>query len=158
MKGELKRYLSADGSVVCAVLDGTEMCREMERIHKTSAVCTAALGRLSMAASLIGYGLKDPGDSVTVRLDGGGPAGILVAVAGQLLQYARVLLQVGVEERVGVVKLLHLILIYIEYDVDDILVGTYGLGHLALAGLLMPSDAGSNEVFLVVVYLVERTL
>ena len=42
MNGELKRYLSADGSVVCAVLNGTEMCREMERIHKTSAVCTTA--------------------------------------------------------------------------------------------------------------------
>lgn len=84
MNGVLKRYLSADGAVVCAVLDGTEMCREMERIHKTSAVCTAALGRLSMAASLIGYTLKNPGDTVTVRLDGGGPAGILVAVADDL--------------------------------------------------------------------------
>ena len=81
MKGILKRYLSADGSVVCAVLEGTEMCREMERIHKTSAVCTAALGRLSMAASLIGYGLKNSDDSVTVRIDGGGPAGVLLAVA-----------------------------------------------------------------------------
>ena len=81
MKGILKRYLSGDGAVVCAVLDGTEMCREMERIHKTSAVCTAALGRLSMGASLIGYTLKNPGDTVTVRLDGGGPAGILLAVA-----------------------------------------------------------------------------
>ncbi len=84
MKGKLKRYLSADGAVVCAVLEGTEMCREMERIHKTSAVCTAALGRLSMAASLIGYTLKNPGDTVTVRLDGGGPAGILLAVADDL--------------------------------------------------------------------------
>lgn len=84
MNGVLKRYLSADGAVVCAVLDGTEMCREMERIHKTSAVCTAALGRLSMATSLIGYMLKNPGDTVTVRLDGGGPAGILVAVADDL--------------------------------------------------------------------------
>lgn len=84
MKGKLKRYLSADGAVVCAVLEGTEMCREMERIHKTSAVCTAALGRLSMAASLIGYTLKNPGDTVTVRIDGGGPAGILLAVADDL--------------------------------------------------------------------------
>ena len=84
MKGKLKRYLSADGAVVCAVLEGTEMCREMERIHKTSAVCTAALGRLSMAASLIGYTLKNPGDTVTVRLHGGGPAGILLAVADDL--------------------------------------------------------------------------
>lgn len=84
MKGKLKRYLSADGAVVCAVLDGTAMCREMERIHQTSAVCTAALGRLSMAASLIGYTLKNAGDTVTVRLDGGGPAGILLAVADDL--------------------------------------------------------------------------
>lgn len=84
MKGTLKRYLSEDGAVVCSVLDGTEMCREMERIHKTSAVCTAALGRLSMAASLIGYTLKNAGDTVTVRLDGGGPAGILLAVADDL--------------------------------------------------------------------------
>ena len=84
MKGKLKRYLSGDGAVVCAVLEGTEMCREMERIHKTSAVYTAALGRLSMAASLIGYTLKNPGDTVTVRLDGGGPAGILLAVADDL--------------------------------------------------------------------------
>lgn len=84
MNGKLKRYLSEDGAVVCAVLEGTEMCREMERIHKTSAVCTAALGRLSMAASLIGYTLKNAGDTVTVRLDGGGPAGILLAVADDL--------------------------------------------------------------------------
>lgn len=84
MKGKLKRYLSGDGAVVCAVLEGTEMCREMERIHKTSAVCTAALGRLSMGASLIGYTLKNAGDTVTVRLDGGGPAGILLAVADDL--------------------------------------------------------------------------
>ena len=84
MKGKLKRYLSGDGAVVCAVLDGTEMCREMEHIHKTSAVCTAALGRLSMAASLIGYTLKNSGDTVTVRIDGGGPAGILLAVADDL--------------------------------------------------------------------------
>ncbi len=84
MKGKLKRYLSDDGAVVCLVLDGTEMCREMGRIHKTAAVCTAALGRLSMAASLIGYTLKNAGDTVTVRLNGGGPTGTLLAVADDL--------------------------------------------------------------------------
>jgi len=91
MNGILKRYLSEDGAVVCSVLDGTAMCAELERIHQPSAVVTAALGRLSMAASLIGYGLKNPTDSVTVRLDGGGPAGILVAVAdyhGNVKSYA----------------------------------------------------------------------
>ena len=81
MYGKLKRYLSANGAVVCAVLDGTEMCREMEKIHKTSAVCTAALGRLSMGASLLGYALKNPEDTLTLRVEGGGPCGVLLAVA-----------------------------------------------------------------------------
>lgn len=81
MNGVLKRYLSDDGSVVCSVLDGTAMIAEMERIHQPSAVMTAAMGRLSMAASLIGYGLKSMDDSVTVRIDGGGPGGAVVAVA-----------------------------------------------------------------------------
>lgn len=81
MNGVLKRYLSDDGSVVCSVLDGTAMIAEMERIHQPSAVMTAAMGRLSMAASLIGYGLKSADDSVTVRIDGGGPSGAVVAVA-----------------------------------------------------------------------------
>lgn len=81
MNGILKRYLSQDGAVVCAVLDGTGICAEIERIHQPSAVVTAALGRLSMAASLCAYGLKDPNGNVTLRIDGGGPAGILVAVA-----------------------------------------------------------------------------
>ncbi len=81
MNGILKRYLSANGAVVCSVLDATEMIAAMERTHHPSAVVTAALGRLSMAASLIGYDLKNPDDTVTVRLDGGGPAGVLLAVA-----------------------------------------------------------------------------
>ena len=91
MNGILKRYLSANGAVVCSVLDGTEMIAELERTHHPSAVVTAALGRLSMAASLIGYDLKNPDDTVTVRLDGGGPAGILLAVAdyhGNVKSYA----------------------------------------------------------------------
>lgn len=81
MNGVLKRYLSDDGSVVCTVLEGTGMIAEMERVHQTSAVVTAALGRLSMAASMIGYGLKNVDDTVTVRIDGDGPTGVLVAVA-----------------------------------------------------------------------------
>ena len=42
---------------------------------------TAGLGRLSIAASLMGYMLKGEDDSITLRVDGGGPAGLLVAVA-----------------------------------------------------------------------------
>ena len=42
---------------------------------------TAALGRLLTAASMMGDMLKGADDSVTLRLNGGGPAGSLIAVS-----------------------------------------------------------------------------
>ena len=77
----LKRAISKDASVVSYALDATDMVAEIERIHETSAVVTAALGRLAIAASMMGYGLKGEKDTVTLRVDGKGPAGQLVAVA-----------------------------------------------------------------------------
>lgn len=79
--GRIVRTISADASVVCSAIDGTDIVAEIERIHKTSAVVTAALGRLALGTSLIGFGLKDKDDSVTVRINGGGPIGGLVAVS-----------------------------------------------------------------------------
>ncbi len=79
--GILKRSISADASVVASFLDATDIVSEIEKIHKTSAVVTAALGRLSVACSLMGYSLKGEKDSVTIRLDGGGATGALIAVA-----------------------------------------------------------------------------
>ncbi|MBP0964611.1 MAG: Hsp33 family molecular chaperone HslO [Oscillospiraceae bacterium] len=75
------RSISKDASVVASAIDATDIVAEIERIHKPSAVVTAALGRLSVAASLIGNGLKGEEDSVTLRVKGGGPAGTLIAVA-----------------------------------------------------------------------------
>lgn len=79
--GNLYRAISADGSAFAAVLDAKDIVSEIEKIHKTSAVVTAGLGRLSIAASLMGYMLKGADDSVTLRIDADGPAGQLVAVA-----------------------------------------------------------------------------
>lgn len=79
--GELYRAISADGSAFAAVIDAKDIVSEIEKLHKTSAVVTAGLGRLTIAASLMGYMLKGEEDSLTLRLDGGGPAGQLVAVA-----------------------------------------------------------------------------
>ena len=56
--GRIVRAISADASVVCSAIDGKDIIAEIEKIHKTSAVVTAALGRLTMAASLMGFGLK----------------------------------------------------------------------------------------------------
>lgn len=75
------RMIAGDGSLVCTVLDGTAIAGKAEQLHQTSAVVTAALGRLMIAASMIGAMLKNESDSVTLRLAGDGPAGTLIAVS-----------------------------------------------------------------------------
>ncbi len=79
--GILKRAISAEASAVAIAVDTTDIVRQIEQIHGTSAVVTAALGRLTTAASMIGYSLKNKNDSVTLRLDGKGPSGVLIAVS-----------------------------------------------------------------------------
>ena len=79
--GRIVRTISKDASVVCSAVDGRDIASRIEEIHKTSAVCTAALGRLALGASLLGFGLKGENDTLTMRLAGGGPAGTLIAVA-----------------------------------------------------------------------------
>lgn len=78
---KIVRTISHDASVVATAIDATDIVAEIEKIHKTSAVVTAALGRLTIAASLIGNGLKGADDSVTLRMDGGGATGCLIAVS-----------------------------------------------------------------------------
>ena len=78
---KIVRTISKDASVVASAIDALDIVSEIERIHRTSAVVTAALGRLSIAASLIGNGLKGENDSVTIRMNGGGATGILIAVS-----------------------------------------------------------------------------
>ena len=75
------RGISENGGIVFYGVDSTEMVREMERLHKTSAVTTAALGRLLTATSMMGIMLKSTQDSITVQINGGGPAGRLLAVS-----------------------------------------------------------------------------
>ena len=78
---KIVRTISEDASVVATAIDATDIVSEVERIHKTSAVVTAALGRLTIAASLMGIGLKGEKDTLTLRMNGDGPAGALIAVA-----------------------------------------------------------------------------
>lgn len=65
--GRIVRVISKDASVVCSAIDGKDIVSRIEEIHKTSAVVTAALGRLAMGTSLMGFGLKGKDDSITVK-------------------------------------------------------------------------------------------
>lgn len=79
--GKLYRVISKDGSAFASVLDAKDIVSEIEKIHKTSAVVTAGLGRLTIGASLMGYMLKGQDDSITLRVDADGSTGQLVAVS-----------------------------------------------------------------------------
>ena len=76
---ELIRGLSDNGGVVFCGVDSTDIVCKAEKLHTTSATCSAALGRLLTGAALMGSMLKDERDSITLRVNGGGPAGLLIA-------------------------------------------------------------------------------
>jgi len=80
----LTRAISRDGSVMAIAVDSTDIAGRIENIHKTSAVVTAATGRLATAASIMGCMLKGENDTVTLRINGGGPAGSIIAVADSM--------------------------------------------------------------------------
>ena len=82
--GKLVRAIAENGSAACWALDSKDMVSALEEIHHSSAVITAAAGRLLTAASIMGSMLKGEKDSVTLRVMGDGPAGSLVAVADAL--------------------------------------------------------------------------
>ena len=51
----LARAITADGSAVALALNSTELVSRIEQIHTTSAVTTAALGRLATGAGPVSY-------------------------------------------------------------------------------------------------------
>ncbi len=90
--GKAIRCLTTDATVMAIAMDATDIVARAEQIHKTSAVVTAALGRLLTAGSLMGIMLKNTEDSVTLKVNGGGPAGQLLVVSdgrGNVRGYAQ---------------------------------------------------------------------
>ena len=79
--GKVLRCLTRDGAVMAMVMDSADIAAQAEKFHATSAVVTAALGRLLTAASMMGIMLKGKDDTVTLKINGGGPAGTLIAVS-----------------------------------------------------------------------------
>lgn len=79
--GKLIRCITSDGLVMATALDSTDIVAKAESLHKTSAVMTAALGRLLTATSMMGNALKGEDNTITVKIDGNGPAGAIIAVA-----------------------------------------------------------------------------
>ncbi len=75
------RCITSDGSLMAAAVDTTNIVAIAQELHHTSAVSTAALGRMLSAASIMGAMLKQENASVTMKINGGGPLGSVVAIA-----------------------------------------------------------------------------
>ncbi|CAN5655448.1 redox-regulated molecular chaperone HslO [soil metagenome] len=77
----LVRATAMDGLVRAFAIDATGVVDEIMRRHATIPVVTAAIGRLATGALLFGAMLKEEGHMVTLRMQGNGPAGTLLASA-----------------------------------------------------------------------------
>ena len=78
---KLIRCITSDGAVIAIAADTTNIVHMGKKLHHTSSVATAALGRLLTASSIMGVMLKQSNAAVTLRINGGGPLGAVVAVA-----------------------------------------------------------------------------
>ena len=81
MKDYIIRAVDVTKSARIFIARTTEMVQEIRNIHQSSATGSAALGRLATMASLTGINLKSDGDTVTLKTDGGGIGGKLIAVS-----------------------------------------------------------------------------
>ena len=61
--------------------DTTIMVEEARRLHNTSPVASAALGRALTASSIMGIMMKGDNDKLTLSINGKGPLGTIVCVA-----------------------------------------------------------------------------
>ena len=80
MSDILLRGNSMDGGIRVFAAITTDLVNEAQRIHKTYPTATAALGRTLTMSAIMGAGLKNPDDSVTIQFKGDGPLGNIVAV------------------------------------------------------------------------------
>lgn len=77
----LLRIVDGEKKIRIFLAHTTGLVGEACRRHQTSATASAALGRVLTAAIMMGSDLKGEGDLVTVKFDGQGPAGAIIATA-----------------------------------------------------------------------------
>ena len=75
------RATAVDGLVRAFAINSTDTVAELRQRHGTDPAVTAALGRLATGTVIFGAMLKEDDQLVTVRIQGDGPAGVLLASA-----------------------------------------------------------------------------
>ncbi len=75
------RCITSDGSIMASCAETSDIVHTAKKLHHTSPVATAALGRMLTGASMMGAQLKSKNGNITLRINGGGPIGCVVALA-----------------------------------------------------------------------------
>lgn len=75
------RATAGDGFIKMAVITARDTVERAREIHSCAPTACAALGRTLCAASLMGDMMKEENASLTIRINGGGPIGSIVAVS-----------------------------------------------------------------------------
>ena len=89
---KIVRAIAGDGFIKMAAATTRELCERARTIHGCTPTAIAALGRTLTAASILGNAMKEENGSVTVRINGGGPIGSIIAVSdsvGNVRGYAQ---------------------------------------------------------------------
>lgn len=77
----LLKLIDSEKNVRVWLAHTTNLVEEAHRRHQTSATATAALGRALTAAVMMGSDLKSDHDLLSLRVNGNGPAGTIIATA-----------------------------------------------------------------------------
>lgn len=75
------RCITSDGAIMASAIDSTDIVYKASKIHRTSPVASAALGRLLTGTSMMGAMLKSSKASINLRVAGDGELGPVIAVA-----------------------------------------------------------------------------
>jgi len=79
--GTIYRGVDASDLIKISVIEGRDIVEKARVLHGLSPTACAALGRTLCACSMMGEMMKEEDASVTVRINGGGPIGSVVAVS-----------------------------------------------------------------------------
>ena len=79
--GTIYRAVGADDFIKITVIEGRDIVEQARQIHGLSPTACAALGRTLCACSIMGDMMKEADAGVTVRINGGGPLGSVIAVS-----------------------------------------------------------------------------
>lgn len=75
------RATAGDGFIKMSAVSARDLVQRARDIHDCTPTTAAALGRTLCAASMLGNMMKEDDGSLTIRINGGGPIGSVIAVS-----------------------------------------------------------------------------